>query len=216
MVSNDTFIQSDYAVRSKVTLYVIGALVFVTNITSLHAEGVIKASEADFYRIVTITTSQASDSRAKNWKPAPDSLVLEVSGLAKLPDGRMAVATRKGEVWFLSNVYDDPPSNIGYHRIASGLHEPLGLLFHQGSLVTVQRTEMTRLLDNDRDDICDEYQTMASGWGVTGNYHEYAFGPEADSAGNLWLTLNLGLGLKGDQKSAALTNSTLGFSQALW
>ncbi len=216
MVSNDTFIQSHYAVRSKVPLYVIGALVFVTNITSLHAEGVIKASEADFYRIVTITTSQASDSRAKNWKPAPDSIVLEVSGLAKLPDGRMAVATRKGEVWFLSNVYDDPPSNIGYHRIASGLHEPLGLLFHQGSLVTVQRTEMTRLLDNDRDDICDEYQTMASGWGVTGNYHEYAFGPEADSAGNLWLTLNLGLGLKGDQKSAALTNSTLGFSQALW
>jgi glucose/arabinose dehydrogenase len=175
-----------------------------------------KNTESDFYRIVTIKTSQASDSRSKNWKPAPDSLVLEVSGLAILPDGRLAVAIRKGEVWLLSNVYDDPPSNVVYHQFASSLHEPLGLLFHQGSLVTMQRTEMTRLLDKDNDDVCDVYETMATGWGVTGNYHEYAFGPEADGHGNLWLTLNIGMGLKGDQKSAAITNRKLGFSQALW
>lgn len=175
-----------------------------------------KNTESDFYRIVTIKTSQASDSRSKNWKPPPDSLVLEVSGLAKLPDGRLAVAIRKGEIWFLSNVYDDPPSNVTYHQFASSLHEPLGLLFHQGALVTMQRTEMTRLVDKNNDDICDEYETMATGWGVTGNYHEYAFGPEADGQGNLWLTLNLGLGLKGDQKSAAITNRQLGFTQALW
>jgi hypothetical protein len=194
----------------------IGSIVFLVNVTSLYPDELRNISEADFYRIVTITTSQASDSRAKNWKPAPDSLVLEVSGLAKFPDGRLAVAIRKGEVWLLSNVYDDPPNNIGYHRFASSLHEPLGLLLHQGSLVTTQRTEMTRLVDSDHDDLCDEYQTMATGWGVTGNYHEYAFGPKTDSAGNLWLTLNLGLGLKGEQKSAAITNSTLGLSQALW
>ncbi len=202
--------------RLLVTSNLIVGIIFVANIQSLHADNAIKFAESDFYRMVTITTSQASDSRAKNWKPAPDSLVLEASGLAKLPDGRLAVAIRKGEVWFLSNVYDDPPNNVGYHRFASSLHEPLGLLLHQGSLVTVQRTEMTRMLDKDQDDVCDEYQTMATGWGVTGNYHEYAFGPEADSDGNLWLTLNLGLGLKSEQKSAALTNSTLGFSQALW
>jgi glucose/arabinose dehydrogenase len=183
---------------------------------NVRAEEDVKATESDFYRLVTIKTSQASDSRSKNWKPAPDSLVLEVSGMARLPDGRLAVAIRKGEVWLLSNVYDDPPSNVGYHRFASSLHEPLGLLFHEGSLVTVQRTEMTRLLDKNKDDICDEYETMATGWGVTGNYHEYAFGPKADSKGNLWLTLNLGLGLKGEQKSAAIANKTLGVTQALW
>jgi glucose/arabinose dehydrogenase len=182
----------------------------------VYADDVAKATESDFYRVVTIKTSLASDSRSKNWKPAPDSLVLEVSGMAKLPDGRLAVAIRKGEVWLLSNVYDDPPNNVGYHRFASSLHEPLGLLFHQGTLITTQRTEMTRLIDNNKDDVCDEYRTVATGWGVTGNYHEYAFGPEADGQGNLWLTLNLGLGLKGEQKSAAITNKTLGFSQALW
>ena len=174
-------------------------------------------TESDYYRIVTISTSQASsDSRSKNWKPAPDSLALEVSGMAFLEDSRLAVAIRKGEVWFLSNVVDDPPNKVGYHRFASGLHEPLGLLLHNGSLLTVQRAEMTRLLDLDGDDSCDEYQTVATGWGVTGNYHEYAFGPKMDGEGNLWLTLNLGLGLHGDQKSYALTNKTLRVSQALW
>ena len=196
---------------SKCMLLAVG--IYAANV---RAEEDVKATESDFYRLVTIKTSQASDSRSKNWKPAPDSLVLEVSGMAKLPDGRLAVAIRKGEVWLLSNVYDEPPSNVGYHRFASSLHEPLGLLFHEGSLVTVQRTEMTRLLDKNKDDICDEYETMATGWGVTGNYHEYAFGPKADSKGNLWLTLNLGLGLKGEQKSAAIANKTLGVTQALW
>ncbi len=177
---------------------------------------VLKAKEADYYRIVTITTSQAGDSRSKNWKPASDSLALEVSGLAKLDDSRLAVAIRKGEVWFLSNVYDDSPSKVAYHRFASALHEPLGLLMHNGSLVTAQRNELTRLIDNDGDDNCDEYKTLASGWGVTGNYHEYAFGPEQDRSGNLWLTLNLGLGLKGEQRQFALTNKKLNVSQGLW
>lgn len=191
-------------------------LVLVRSQSSM-AETGREPTESDYYRIVTISTSQASsDSRSKNWKPAPDSLALEISGMAFLEDTRLAVAIRKGEVWFLSNVVDDPPNKVEYHRFASGLHEPLGLLLHNGSLLTVQRAEMTRLLDLDGDDTCDEYQTVATGWGVTGNYHEYAFGPKMDGAGNLWLTLNLGLGLQGDQKSYALTNKTLRVSQALW
>ena len=191
-------------------------LVFVRSPRSM-AEAENKPKESDYYRIVTISTSQgSSDSRSKNWKPAPDSLALEVSGMAFLEDSRLAVSIRKGEVWFLSHVFDDPPNKVEYHRFASGLHEPLGLLRHNGSLLTVQRAEMTRLLDLDGDDTCDEYQTVATGWGVTGNYHEYAFGPKMDGAGNCWLTLNLGLGLKGEQKSFALTNQTLRVTQALW
>ncbi len=198
----------------------LGCLMFAITVSNgeiAFGQAVSVRRESDYYRIVTIATSQAaSDSRSKNWKPAPDSLALEVSGMAFLEDTRLAVTIRKGEVWFLSNVYDDPPVNIAYHQFASGLHEPLGLLKHDGSLLTVQRDEMTRLLDYNGDDVCDEYRTVATGWGLTGNYHEYAFGPKKDGAGNLWLTLNLGLGLKEDQKPYALTNKTLGVTQALW
>ena len=90
---------------------------------------------------------------------------------------------------FIDGVYDEPPVNLAYHRFASSLHEPLGLLLHQGDLYTAQRTELTRLQDLDGDQVADSYLTVAKGWGVTGNYHEYAFGPERDGDGNLWVTL---------------------------
>ena len=174
------------------------------------------AEEADFYRLVSIQTSRASDSRSPNWKPAPRDLALEVSGLSALDDDRLAVAIRKGEVWILSGVYDDPPENVAYHRFANGLHEPLGLLKRGDALLTVQRAELTSLRDTDADGTTDEYLTLADGWGVTGHYHEYAYGPKLDRDGNLWLTLNIGLGLKGDQLRRTVTNETLGYSQGKW
>lgn len=48
--------------------------------------------------------------------------------------------------------------------------------------------------DSDGDGVADEYLTAAKGWGVSGNYHEYAYGPAFDAKGNLWVTLNQTLG----------------------
>lgn len=173
--------------------------------------------ENDYYRIVSITTPKATtESRSANWKPAPDGLALEVSGMAVLDDGRLAVAIRKGEIWILDRVYDDPPGAVGYHRFASALHEPLGLLKLDDAFYTVQRSELTRIRDRDQDGVADEYLTVASGWGVTGHYHEYAYGPARDGEGNLWLTLNIGLGLKGEQLRRTLHEPTLDIRQGRW
>lgn len=175
------------------------------------------ADEDDYYRLISVSTSETStSSRSKNWKPAPNGLALEVSGLEVLDDRRVAVAIRKGEVWILDGVYDDPPENVTYRRFASALHEPLGLLKHQGALYTAQRSELTRLNDTDGDGQADEYLTVAKGWGVTGHYHEYAYGPKLDRDGNLWLTLNIGLGLKGDQLARTIQDPALGYRQGRW
>ncbi len=139
-------------------------------------------SENDYYKMITL--------------PIPKALQLEVSGLALLPDGRVAAAIRKGEVWIADNIYDDPPTDVTYKQFAGGLHEPLGLAYKDGDLYLVQRTELTRLRDIDNDGRADEFLTVAKGWGVTGNYHEYAYGPKFDTAGNMWITLNSGLGKK--------------------
>jgi hypothetical protein len=122
----------------------------------------------------------------------PSEVKLEVSGVTQLPDGRIAVAVRKGEVWLLERPDADPSdaAAVGYKRIASGLHEPHGLLWHNGSLLAVQRAELTRLSDLDGDDLIDEYACAVKGWGVSGGYHEYAYGPALDGGGNLWITLN--------------------------
>lgn len=178
------------------------------------------ADENEYYRLVSLYTPQAkTESRSKNWKPGTE-LALEVSGMAALPDGRLAVAIRKGEIWILGSeqgeLYDESPTDIAFHQFATGLHEPLGLLWHNDAFYTVQRTELTRIRDADGDDVADEFFTVAKGWGVTGHYHEYAYGPEMDRNGDLWLTLNIGLGLKGDQLKRTVEEPTLGYRQGLW
>lgn len=126
----------------------------------------------------------------------PDGVKLEASGLALLPDGKLAVSARRGEVWILDHPEADPakPDKVGFHRFATGMHEVLGLAWHDGALYATQRSEVTRLSDTDGDGIADEYLTAAKGWGVSGNYHEYAYGPVFDPHGAMWITLNSTLG----------------------
>lgn len=138
--------------------------------------------ESRYYRLVTY--------------PLPDSLKLEATGAATLPDGRLALAIRKGEIWMLENplIESTDPDAYRWKRFASGLHEPIGLTWHADALYTAQRSEITRIEDADGDGEADAYLTAAKGWGVTGNYHEYAYGPAFDGEGNLWLTLNQSMG----------------------
>ncbi len=148
----------------------------------LMAAAALGAAEADHYRLVTL--------------PVPQGIRMEVSGLDRLPDGRIAAATRNGDVWLAANAYDEPPTELRYHRFASGLHEPLGLAARDDALYLMQRSELTRLRDNDNDGVADEYKTIAKGWGVTGNYHEYAYGPKFNRDGSMWVTLNQSIGEK--------------------
>ncbi len=122
----------------------------------------------------------------------PEGVALEVGGLAVMDDGRPIVSTRRGEVWIVDGAYADPPFDAKWTRFASGLHEPLGAWWEDGALLVTQRGEVTRLTDIDRDDRADRFETVCDGWGVSGNYHEFAFGPERDGQGRLWVTLNVG------------------------
>ncbi len=138
--------------------------------------------QSEYYRTVTLET--------------PAGVNFEASGLAVLPDGRLAVALRKGEIWLLKNPAAKQPAvgKIGCQLFASGMHELLGLAWHDGALYATQRAEVTRLRDTDGDGTADEYLTAARGWGLSGNYHEYAYGPVIDSQGGLFTTLNASMG----------------------
>lgn len=157
----------------------IAALAWLAITAGVFAEG-----QEDYYRILTYGL--------------PPGLNMEASGLALLPDGRLAVAIRRGEVWILDKPLADPPTAdaLGYKLFATGMHEVLGLAWHDGALYATQRSEVTRLSDIDGDGVADEYLSAYSGWGVSGNYHEYAYGPAYDSKGNAYTTLNSTLGAK--------------------
>lgn len=108
----------------------------------------------------------------------PDDFTPRVGGIDWLPDGRMLVCTwdRDGAVYLLDNT--DSPSGAGVRvrRIAAGLAEPLGLRVVDGRIYVLQKQELTELIDHDGDDIIDEYRAAVTGWDVTSNFHEFAFG----------------------------------------
>lgn len=116
----------------------------------------------------------------------PRAMVGEVSGVAFTPRGALAVTTRRGEVWMRAT------DGARWWRFASGLYEGFGLVAEsESSLVVIQRPEFTRLRDTNGDGIADRYETLADGWGITGNYHEFTYGLVRDAAGNFYAASGL-------------------------
>jgi len=118
----------------------------------------------------------------------PKEINLEVGGLAFNDKSQLGVSTRRGEIWLILNP-ENPKSQ--YVRFAHGLHEPLGLLYQEGSFFCNQRGELTQLKDEDGDNQADIYKTITK-WDLNGNYHEYSYGPVLLPDGQMLVTLNLG------------------------
>lgn len=116
----------------------------------------------------------------------PPDVVLEVGGLV-VRERALFVATRRGEIWRVDDAAGAAPRATLW---AEGLQEPLGLLDHDGWLWCAQRGELSRLRDADGDGRMDVLETVADGWPLSGNYHEYSFGPARAGDGSFWLTLN--------------------------
>lgn len=116
----------------------------------------------------------------------PTTVDHQVGGLTTLSDGRIAACVDSGEVLFFD------PKTGKWSEFARGLMCPLGLLEEpSGALLVMQWTELTRLTDTDKDGKADFYETVFDGFGVTGNYHEFAYGPARDKDGNLYIALNV-------------------------
>lgn len=139
----------------------------------------IEPKEEDYYRITTV--------------PTPEGVKVEGGGVLALPDGSIAVCTRRGDVWIIENPTMAGGSKVNFKKYASGLHEPLGLAYHDGALYTAQRGELTKLIDTDGDRIADVYQTIYA-WPLSTHYHEYSFGPVLAPDNSFFVTANVAFG----------------------
>ncbi|MCW5939523.1 MAG: DUF1080 domain-containing protein [Fimbriimonadaceae bacterium] len=108
----------------------------------------------------------------------PDDWHVRVGGIDFLPDGRMVVCAWEpdGGVYIVSGHETGDPKKMSVKRFAIGLAEPLGIKVVRGQVYVLQKQELTRLIDHDLDGVADEYEALANGWGVTDNFHEFAFG----------------------------------------
>lgn len=139
--------------------------------------------EAKYYKIVEI--------------PFPKGMAMEVGSFEVLPKNRLAIGTRRGDIYFVDGAFAENPRPT-YHRFASGLDEVFGLSHKDGTFYVTQQTEVTRISDRNGDGRADLFETLSDRWGFN-NYHEFAFGSKLDSEGNTWVALCLSKSYQSDE-----------------
>jgi glucose/arabinose dehydrogenase len=169
---------SIYRIRSNLCQLVFAACAISFAAHSVRAQAHKLPSEDDYYRILPYKI--------------PDGVVLEPGAIEFMPDGRMAVSSRRGEIWMVHNpLAAHPDRDSRFVRYAHGLHEVLGLAYKDGWLFATQRGEITRIKDTDADGTADLFKTVCDAWSISGDYHEYAFGSRFDKNGMMWIVLCL-------------------------
>ncbi|MCA9070640.1 MAG: hypothetical protein KDA84_17035, partial [Planctomycetaceae bacterium] len=139
--------------------------------------------ESKYYKIVEI--------------PFPKGMAMEVGSFEVLPKNRLAVGTRRRDIYFVDGAFDKNPRPT-YHRFASGFDEVFGLSYKEGKFYVTQQTEVTRISDQDGDGRADNFETLSDRWGFN-NYHEFAFGSKLDPEGNTWVALCLSKSYQSDE-----------------
>ncbi|MBK1854969.1 hypothetical protein JO972_08360 [Verrucomicrobiaceae bacterium 5K15] len=124
----------------------------------------------DYYQIETID--------------GPDGVDFQIGGLDHDKNGNLIACFHRGEVMSYNE------TSKQWKLFASGLHEPLGIhVEDEGTVLVIQRGELTRLHDQDGDGTADFYEVVCNDWGLSGNYHEFTFGLVKDSKKNIYIAL---------------------------
>ena len=146
------------------------ALLLLISFNAIPAQEQPLPTEDDYYPLVKL--------------PIPEGVVLEAGGVELLESGKLAVSSRRGDIYLVENPFETDVSKIKFQLYAQGLHEVLGLESKGDWIFATQRGEVTRLRDTDGDAAADEILTLNDDWEINGDYHEYAFGSKFDKNGD--------------------------------
>lgn len=137
-----------------------------------------------------------------------------VGALAFMPDGRLLVSTwdKIGGIYLIEGVEMGDSTQLSIKRIAAGLAEPLGMEVVDGDIYVLQKHELTKLVDRDGDDIIDSYEAVCNSWGVTDDFHEFAFGL-LYKEDHFYATLSMAMRLKANERQHPDRGRTLKISK---
>ncbi len=99
-----------------------------------------------------------------------------------LSDGSAIVCTMQGDVWRASGINDEL-SEIRWRRIASGLHQPLGMVIHDDQIYVMGRDQLTRLHDKNGDGEIDFYECFSQSLETSQSGHDFTCGLWRDAEG---------------------------------
>lgn len=95
------------------------------------------------------------------------------------------VSTIDGEVWRLEGITQKEGA-ITWHRIATGLFQPLGIKVRNGDIYVGCRNQIAILRDLNGDGETDYYESFNNDHQVTEHFHEFAMGLQTDDEGNFY------------------------------
>ena len=119
--------------------------------------------------------------------PLPEGEVMEIGSIALMANKKVAVTTRRGDIWVVTGAYDKDLSKVQWNKIFNGAHEPLGMFEKEGWLHFMDRDSYARIGDADKNGSYETYQVISNQWGMNGDYHEYNFGSTPDKDGNVYV-----------------------------
>lgn len=112
--------------------------------------------------------------------------------------GQLVVTSLKGRVWLASDSDQDGLED-NLWAFSDELAAPFGASGNEDSLDVINKYALLRLYDQDQDGKVDRYETLASGWGHTADYHDWAIGLPRTAQGHYFVSL----ACQQDQRSEA-------------
>jgi len=102
-----------------------------------------------------------------------------------LPDGSALLCTMVGDVWRVDGL-DDTSKGANWRRVASGLHQALGLVVADGTPYVLGRDQITALRDRNGDGEYDFYECFSNVYTTSPAGHDFVAGLQRDSSGNFY------------------------------
>ncbi len=118
---------------------------------------------------------------------------------AFLKDGTGIVVTMHGDVWRVEGIAFDAnpkPERLNakkqspkarWRRIASGLHQPLGVWVHEEKIYVLGRNQITKLHDLNGDQETDWYECFSDAYETSPGGHDFICALQRDKFGNFYI-----------------------------
>jgi len=102
-----------------------------------------------------------------------------------LSDGTALLCSMTGDVYRVEGL-DQSLANVRWRRVASGLHQPLGLLVVNDEVLVLGRDQITKLHDLNGDGEYDFYECVTNSYVTSTGGHDFITGLQRDVAGNFY------------------------------
>ena len=115
----------------------------------------------------------------------PWNALIYCGGHDFLSDGSAIVSTMQGDVWKVTGL-DETLQEVTWQRIASGLHQALGVVVHDDQIFVLGRDRLTRLHDLNGDEEIDFYESFSQALETSRGGHDFTCGLFRDDRGRFY------------------------------